>query len=154
GITEGVDGNVWFAEQNGNNIGRITPAGAITEFPVPTANSKPVFITPGSDGNLWFTELSGNNIGRIKPSGVIKEFQVPTSNSGPAGISSGPDGNLWFTESSGNKIGRLTLVTPPFGGPVTATDCLSPSEPHACGAQGSGGDPVDTASGYLTKTFN
>src|SRR5207302_10701435 len=81
-------------------------------------------------------------------------FQVPTSNSGPAGISSGPDGNLWFTESSGNKIGRLTLVTPPFGGPVTATDCLSPSEPHACGAQGSGGDPVDTASGYLTKTFN
>jgi len=34
GITAGQDGNLWFAESN--NIGRITPSGSITTFPVPT----------------------------------------------------------------------------------------------------------------------
>ncbi len=33
GITKGPDGNLWFTEYNGNQIGRITPGGTITEFP-------------------------------------------------------------------------------------------------------------------------
>ncbi len=37
----GTDGNLWFTEADANQIGRITPAGVITEFPVPTANSRP-----------------------------------------------------------------------------------------------------------------
>src|SRR5262249_49346000 len=32
GITEGPDGNLWFAEFDANAIGRITPTGTITEF--------------------------------------------------------------------------------------------------------------------------
>src|ERR1043166_4890928 len=35
GIAAGPDGNVWFTEFDGNRIGRITPAGAITELTVP-----------------------------------------------------------------------------------------------------------------------
>src|SRR5512135_2823551 len=57
GITLGPDGNIWFAEVDGNKIGRITPSGVITEFPVPTADSGPNVITSSPDGNLWFTEL-------------------------------------------------------------------------------------------------
>jgi streptogramin lyase len=34
-ITTGPDGNLWFTEAAGNRIGRITPAGVITEFPLP-----------------------------------------------------------------------------------------------------------------------
>src|SRR5260370_37288280 len=34
GITAGPDGNLWFT-QAGGKIGRITPAGNITEFPLP-----------------------------------------------------------------------------------------------------------------------
>src|SRR6266851_5201233 len=64
GITAGPDGNLWFAESN--NIGRITPSGSITTFPVPTQSSSPEGITAGPDGNLWFTD-AGNNIGRITP---------------------------------------------------------------------------------------
>ena len=41
----------------GNKIGRITPAGVITEFPIPTAQQRPYGITAGPDGNLWFTEF-------------------------------------------------------------------------------------------------
>jgi hypothetical protein len=57
-------------ETSGNKIGRITPAGTITEFRVPTAASGPLLITPGSDGNLWFTEFIGNRIGRLPPAFV------------------------------------------------------------------------------------
>jgi len=63
-ITVGPDGNLWFTETNFNKIGRITPAGGITEFTIPTASSFPFGITAGPDGNLWFTEADGNKIGR------------------------------------------------------------------------------------------
>jgi hypothetical protein len=88
-------------------IGRITPAGAVTEFPIPTANSQPYGITAGPDGNLWFTEYLGNRVGRITPAGAVTEFAVPTAGSLPLGITAGPDGNLWFTESLGT-VGRVT----------------------------------------------
>src|SRR5439155_958422 len=67
-ITAGPDGNLWFTEYYGNRIGRVTPAGVITEFPPlssPTSLGGPDSITVGPDGNLWFTEDSGNKIGRI-----------------------------------------------------------------------------------------
>src|SRR3954470_9973959 len=76
-VTTGPDGNVWFTEQSANRIGRISPAGTVTEFVVPTASSTPQFITTGPDGALWFTELSANKIGRITTSGAITEFVVP-----------------------------------------------------------------------------
>jgi streptogramin lyase len=66
-MTTGPDGNLWFVEFNGNAIGRITPRGAITEFPLPTGNSGPSSITTGPDGALWFTENDGNRIGRFSP---------------------------------------------------------------------------------------
>jgi virginiamycin B lyase len=44
---------------------RITTAGVVTEFSVPTANGQPWGIAAGSDGTLWFTEINGNKIGRI-----------------------------------------------------------------------------------------
>jgi len=115
GIASGPDGNLWFTEQKGDKIGRITTAGVITEFTIPTVpyGSGPIGIASGPDGNLWFTEgtSSGNKIGRITTAGVITEFPIPTASSGSQCIASGPDGNLWFTEWVGNRIG--VLVPPP-----------------------------------------
>jgi len=66
GISAGADGNLWFAEENGNQIGRITTTGAITEFPIPTSGALPRYITSGPDGNLWFTERgSAGKIGKV-----------------------------------------------------------------------------------------
>jgi streptogramin lyase len=112
GTALGPDGNFWFIEQISNRIGRITPAGAITEFPIPT-NSRPWDITAGPDGNLWFTEQYSDQIARITPAGSITEFPIPPDDSKPLGsepwgITAGPDGNLWFTEQEGNRIGRIT----------------------------------------------
>jgi hypothetical protein len=47
GITVGPDGALFFTENAGNKIGRITTAGVITEFPIPTENSQPNGITTG-----------------------------------------------------------------------------------------------------------
>ena len=113
GITTGPDGNIWFTEESGNKIGRITPGGSVTEFPIPTPDSGPYGITAGPDGNLWFSEAYTGKIGRIATASpnTITEFQLPAPDSEPMGITAGPDGNIWFTELNkftGNKIGRIT----------------------------------------------
>jgi streptogramin lyase len=107
GVTAGPDGNVWFTEQAGNAIGRITPSGTITVFPIPTANSQPVQIVTGSDGNLWFAEQDSLKIGRITPAGTITEFPLLSPDNEPRAIAAGPDGNVWFAMSNGD-IGRIT----------------------------------------------
>src|SRR5437867_12950755 len=60
-IIAGRDGNLWFTERFGNKIGRIAPAGVITEFPLPpnptcppNGSNSTLGITTGPDGNLWF----------------------------------------------------------------------------------------------------
>jgi streptogramin lyase len=60
-LTFGQDGNLWYTEED--EIGRITPAGKITPFPLP--QSLPMGITCGPDGNFWFTDV--DQIGRITP---------------------------------------------------------------------------------------
>lgn len=105
GITDGQDGALWFTQRSGNKIGRLTTAGVLTEFALPTAGSLPTEIAGGSDGALWFTENGGNRIGRITTDGVITEFPI----SSPAtGIARGADLNMWFTQRSANRIGRIT----------------------------------------------
>ena len=107
----GHDGNLWFTEGGSEDIGRITPSGTITEFPIPTAHGVPAGvtggITAGPDGNVWFTEQAANAVGRITPGGTITSFPIPTAASVPDGITAGPDGTLWFAEVYGNKIGRI-----------------------------------------------
>jgi virginiamycin B lyase len=110
GITAGPDGALWFTEENGSKIGRITTTGTITEFTTPTAGSGPVGITAGPDGALWFTEGRINKIGRATTAGAITEFPIPTAASAPFTIAMGPDDGLWFVEFAGNKIGRIATT--------------------------------------------
>jgi virginiamycin B lyase len=119
-ITLGPDDNLWFtagftatlpgSENAPPKIGRITPDGQITEFPLSSAEGPPHEIVTGPDGNLWFTRPLGNRIGRITVDSVVTNFVVPSSNSRPDGIAVGPDGALWFTERLADKIGRLTTA--------------------------------------------
>jgi hypothetical protein len=106
GIAGGSDGALWFSESGASQIGRITTAGVVTEYPLPEA-TRLYDITIGPDGNLWFTEFDANKIGRITTGGVVTEFLIPTAGSGPRGITAGPNGNLWLTEFRASKIGRV-----------------------------------------------
>jgi len=105
GIASGPDGNLWFTEQSAGKVGKITPSGAVTEYPT---GGYPTSITAGPDGNLWFTQTNADEIGKITTSGTLTEYPVPTASAQPTGIAAGPDGNLWFTEFSTGKIGEIT----------------------------------------------
>jgi virginiamycin B lyase len=110
GITAGPDGNIWFTEENGNRIGRITLGGAITEFPT-SSGALPVEIV-SAGGRLWFTQLGRTKIGAITTTGTITEYPSGSSLTAPAdGITLGPDGALWFTEFSPStgtsRIGKM-----------------------------------------------
>lgn len=119
-IANGPDGNLWFTFNFSGGcdfdpcpipvdaIGKITPAGVVTLYPIPTPNSGPAGVVTGPDGNLWFTEFNTGNIGKITSSGVITEFPLPSAQSAPKDIALGSDGNLWFTEVNAIKIGKIT----------------------------------------------
>lgn len=109
GIAAGPDGALWFTEQIGQKIGRITTSGTITEYPISNP-SAPYGITAGPDGALWFAEQVFNRIGRITTAGAVTEYPVPTPNAIPYWITPGPDGALWFTEQRAGKIGRITTA--------------------------------------------
>jgi len=107
-ITAGPDGNMWFTETEERRIGRITPTGQVSAFPVPRVAGPPSAITRGPDGSLWFTVAFG--IGRIMVGGNITFFRLPHDTQPGASIIGGPDGNLWFTTARGDGIVRMTVA--------------------------------------------
>lgn len=121
GVAPGPDGNVWFSEFD--HIGKITPAGKITEFKYPSGYSANNYggVTSGSDGNVWFAQSTGNAIGRIVPStGAITMFPIGVSCT-PAAVLLANDNNVWFAcLTTSPLIGRITpkgkITTFPIGG--------------------------------------
>jgi virginiamycin B lyase len=110
-ITLGPDGNIWFAEPGTNKIGRITPAGQITHFDIPTPSSFPTAITAGPDGRIWFTELVGNKIGALSMTGGVPVEYTSASIGQPTGITAGPPpGSLWFTNGASSFYCRISVA--------------------------------------------
>ena len=69
GIALGGDGNVWFTEYLNGLIGRITPAGVISEFGGIAANAQLNAISPGPAvgglPTLWVTDPTGKSIAKV-----------------------------------------------------------------------------------------
>ncbi|MEA2502645.1 MAG: virginiamycin lyase [Actinomycetota bacterium] len=121
-ITLGSDGNMWFTENVvGGNIGRVTPAGAITEFSTHSSGAIPFGITSGPDGNLWFTEQSSGQgkVGVMTTAGAMVA-EIPVGGNIPdlSGITTGSDHNVWFAEQTAGSIGRIDGSTRAYLGAV------------------------------------
>ncbi|MGA2164701.1 MAG: hypothetical protein ABSH36_09540 [Solirubrobacteraceae bacterium] len=127
-IALGSDGNMWFLNPDSepyarlprtSAIGRVTPGGEITEFPMPEKEEPVGGIVQGSDGNMWFLadELtveppfhhrSGHSsIGYIEPSGKISLISLPAE-SAPSSVALGPEGDVWFVAPGTHRIGKVT----------------------------------------------
>src|SRR5262249_19860844 len=89
-----------------HHIGKITPTGTITEYPL-THGEEVGPIAGGPDGNVWFV---GSLLGKITPGGTISEYPLPAGD--PVGITGGPDGNVWFADEVRNSISKVVLVPP------------------------------------------
>ncbi len=67
GIAVGPEGDVWFTDPGDESVGRVTPAGAVSEFPIPA----PAPASPGAiaayGGRLWFTEAGLQALGSADP---------------------------------------------------------------------------------------
>jgi streptogramin lyase len=147
-VIEGPDGALWFTlersvpapvgwegEMLGGAVGRITPTGVMTIFPLPTTlapsaripckgtfsfcyageATSPRGLAVGPEGDVW--AAGGlDSIWRITPSGEITTFHTPTPSSWPDGIAFGPNGWLWFTETTMNQFlrppGAVGHITP------------------------------------------
>ena len=72
-IARGSDGNMWFTEQTGQRIGRISMDGALAEFALPSSGN-PIGIVAGPDGNMWFTSRRA-----IGSAGSIAAARSPSS---------------------------------------------------------------------------
>jgi streptogramin lyase len=133
-ITAGADGALWFVElsggmdglvTDGNRVGRITTAGVITEFAMPTASPSAVNLAVGPDRNVWYTQ--GARLGRVTPDGRITEFPLGENARG-VGLSAGSDrqppatltNRLYVADGGKNRIAWLEFA------PATARPAGSP----------------------------
>jgi streptogramin lyase len=92
------DGTLWVSEEAVAAIARITPAGIVTQYRIP---SDPSGIALGDDGSIWFT--ASELLGRIPPHGSIQLWQIPAD-----GIVRLPNG---IVTSSGSTIDYWTADT-------------------------------------------
>jgi streptogramin lyase len=110
-IAPGSDGNVWFLEFGTNSVGRITPAGAVTEFPLPPgvvlARQRGEELTTGPGGDLYF--VTAGAIGRMTTAGTyVGSISGGLTDFAPDAVAYAGDGNLWVSECRGDTLARIS----------------------------------------------
>jgi streptogramin lyase len=106
-IAVGPDGNLWYSEAQADRIGRITPAGGVTEFP---AGGREAFTLAALAGDaLWFS-VSSTSVAKIGVDGNITDIALPkVAGWSPtiSALTAGVDGSLWFVANGSTRIARL-----------------------------------------------
>jgi streptogramin lyase len=163
-----ADGALWFTNSIPasstpvqDSIGRITTAGVITEYPVPTevaAHQVGILgqMAVASDGSIWFTESNLGQVGRFWPSdpSTILEYAMPDATRVNF-LATGPDGNMWYSgwsPSSGDVIGELSLTGAPAT--QTSTTLTSSRNPSTYGQAVTLNATVTPSSGLAVPTGN
>src|SRR5918998_4786162 len=124
-ITQASDGNFWFTESFVNDqnatphkIGRITPAGQVTEFPV-CDFCFPTDIVQGSDGILYFTKNDAS-LGRITTDGTVLPDIPATFSPNGNGLDAHGD-DIWFADFNNHSVWRYHIPSDTF------TQCPAPN---------------------------
>ncbi|WP_217693837.1 cytochrome C [Thalassotalea sp. PP2-459] len=106
---EAENGDIWWAGQRANLIGRIDPdSGKVKEYPLPD-NAMPHTVTTDNFGNIWYTGNKNGTMGKLDiKTGEITEFPMPDKQAkDPHSAIFDDKGILWFTLQHSNMIGRL-----------------------------------------------
>jgi virginiamycin B lyase len=110
-MVRGPDGNLWFS--NPGSIGRLTPSGDLTTFPVEGSVG---VLSVGGDGRIWFDTSLG--VGAITVDGVVTEQLAsgePVWSMVPA-----PGSGVWVARGTSSIVriapdGSTTSVPVPGG---------------------------------------
>ncbi len=134
-LTVGPEGDLWFTEGTAIDaakgevpeIGRLTAAGQLTQFPTPvqpslpyTLHEQPEQIIAGPENDLWFIAngVGANVLARITPTGVTSQFSPPLRRNGrgetepkpdevPRVLAKAANGNLWMGANNEGMIGLV-----------------------------------------------
>ena len=99
-IVTAPDGNMWFVERNTNKVGRVSPAGQVTEFDlgeqtVDDSTVKDVAIAP--DGTVWVAYDSGWRVKAINAAGQTVRGPYVFNSPYAEQIQVAADGTPWVT---------------------------------------------------------
>jgi len=111
GVTVDHVGNVWWVDVGGRpiRIGRMTPSGQATEFPVPTTARSSWGLVQDPAGGLVFTQYNnGGGYGHVDAAGHIVELAVPwRGDNQTTGIAFDRAGHLWIAPKAGGYVFRV-----------------------------------------------
>ncbi|MDX6359289.1 MAG: virginiamycin lyase [Nocardioidaceae bacterium] len=118
-VTNGSDGNRWFTEGNDltgspAKIARITPAGAITEFPAGVAAGCNVCILHDiaqGPGSILYITSNGSNLMRFNETTQSFQSAVDVAPTGAFNNLAVGGGNVWITDFNTNVVWRYTIAT-------------------------------------------
>ena len=127
-IVTAPDGNMWFVERDTNKVGRITPAGQITEHSLPGSVSdngdvKDLDVAP--DGSLWVLYDQGSTLLHVE-----HPNDWPTSATGYTmpefgeAVRVAPDGRAWAIHNFADE--GIAIANP-------ATGLYNPPNDPPCG---------------------
>jgi streptogramin lyase len=62
-----VDGALWFTDPNNDSVGGVTLGDYVGEYPLPTANALPEYLTGASNGSIWASESKVPGVATFSP---------------------------------------------------------------------------------------
>lgn len=121
------EGHVFWAEFQGQHLGRLDPAtGKIERYPMDpegvvvdergvVGNIRGHSPHMAANGDVWFTAIRGNKLGKWdRETEGITLWEIPTPHSFPYGIEIDPEGMVWFAELFGCAIASFNPETEEF----------------------------------------
>ena len=119
GITQGPDGNLWFASAQGEGarLGAISASGEVRVVPLLRPDRWPSALATGPGGHIWFTVAdprADSWIGDLSPNGEVHEYLQ--RNEWSDGIIPGPEGDMWFLGAGSvahyPSVGQVGRISP------------------------------------------
>ena len=107
-LTAGPDGNVYFSSELANNVGSISPAGAVKIYDTTSIAAHGASgVAAGSDGNIYLN--AGNNFGMINlANGTVSAIPLSAALKSGGRMALGQDGNFW----SDGFFATIERITP------------------------------------------
>ena len=118
GVAVDAAGDVFVADQGGNNIREISPYGIVTNFAgdpnggagltdgqgAAAQFSGPVDVVIDKSGNLYVSDNGNAAVRKIMPDGTVSTFTTLPSGNPPGGIALDGAGNIYVTDNASNNL--------------------------------------------------
>jgi virginiamycin B lyase len=108
------NGDVFFAGQQGNYVGRLTPQTGAVRYYELEESTNPHTVIVDDQGFVWYAGNRNGRIGKLDPNtGEAKIFMTGEATD-PHTMHFDGKGNIWFSSQGASRIGRLEMATGKF----------------------------------------